>query len=83
MSFFQPQSVVAVGGLQAKVASARLFASGKRVNFRQDETSIQFTGLPVKAPDDPVTVIEAECESEPTVDGLYVRENRKRYNVGA
>ena len=74
--------MVAVGGLRTKVKSARLFASGKKVNFRQDDVSIQFTGLPIKAPDDPVTVIEAECESEPVVSGLYVREHRKRYNVG-
>jgi alpha-L-fucosidase len=82
LSFFRPQTAVAVGGLRAKVKSARLFASGKKVNFRQDDISIQFTGLPTKAPDDPVTVIEAECDSEPTVSGLYVREHRKRYNVG-
>jgi len=82
LSFFRPQTVVAVGGLRAKVKSAKLFASGKKVNFRQDDISIQFTGLPIKAPDDPVTVIEAECESEPTVSGLYVREHRKRYKVG-
>ncbi len=62
--------------------SARLFASGKKVDFRQDDISVQFTGLPNKAPDDPVTVIEVECESEPTVNGLYVREHRKRYKVG-
>jgi alpha-L-fucosidase len=82
LSFFRPQSVVAIGGLRTQVKSAKLFASGKKVNFRQDDISIQFTGLPIKAPDDPVTVIEAECESEPTVSGLFVREHRKRYNVG-
>ncbi len=82
LSFFRPQSVVAIGGLRTQVKSAKLFASGKKVNFRQDDVSIQFTGLPIKAPDDPVTVIEAECDSEPTVSGLYVREHRKRYNVG-
>jgi len=82
LSFFRPQTVVAVGGLRTKVKSAKLFASGKKVEFRQDDISIQFTGLPTKAPDDPVTVIEAECESEPTVSGLYVREHRERYKVG-
>ena len=82
LSFFQPQSVVAVGGLRAKVLSAKLFASGKKVAFRQDDVSVQFTGLPIKAPDDPVTVIAVECDSEPTVSGLYVREHRERYKVG-
>ena len=82
LTFFRPQTVVAVGGLQTKVKSARLFASGKKVDFRQDDISVQFTGLPNKAPDEPVTVIEAECESEPVVNGLYVREHRERYKVG-
>jgi len=82
LSFFQPQTVVAVGGLRSKVLSAKMFASGKKVDFRQDDISVQFSGLPNKAPDDPVTVIEAVCDSEPTVSGLYVREHRERYKVG-
>jgi len=28
-----------------------------------------------------VTVIEAECESEPTIDGSYVRRERPRATV--
>ena len=82
LSFFRPTTVVAIGGLRTKVKSARLFASGKKVDFRQDDISIQFTGLPIQAPDQPVTVIEAQCESEPVVNSLYVREHRKRYKVG-
>ena len=68
LSFFRPTTVVAIGGLQTKVKSARLFASGRKVDFRQDDISVQFTGLPQKAPDDPATVIAVECESEPTVE---------------
>lgn len=82
LSFFQSSSVIAMGGLRAKVVSARLFASGKKVAFRQDDISVQFTGLPATAPDQPVTVIEAECDSEPRVEGLYVREHRQREKVG-
>ncbi len=82
LSFFRPQTVVAIGGLQTKVLSAKLFASGKKVDFRQDDISVQFAGLPANAPDDPVTVIEAECESEPVVNSLYVREHRERIKVG-
>jgi alpha-L-fucosidase len=82
LEFFRPQTVVAIGGLRAKVKAARLFASGQKVDFRQDDVSVEFTGLPGKAPDDPVAVIEAECDSEPVVDSLYVREHRKRYEVG-
>lgn len=82
LPFFQPASVVAIGGLRAKITSARLFASGKKVDFRQDDLSVQLTGLPAAAPDNPVTVIAAECDSEPIVDGLYVREHRERDKVG-
>ncbi len=82
LSFFRPQSVVAIGGLRAKVKSARLFASGRKVDFRQDDISVQFTGLPSEAPESPVTVIEAECDSVPEVEGSYVREHRERYEVG-
>ncbi len=82
LEFFRPQTVVAIGGLRTKVKSAKLYVSGKEVDFRQDDISVQFTGLPSAAPDDPVSVIAAECESEPVVNGLYVREHRKRYKVG-
>jgi alpha-L-fucosidase len=82
LEFFQPPTVVAIGGLRAKVKTARLLVSGQRVDFRQDDISVQFTGLPAPAPDSPVTVIEAECDSEPVREGLYVREHRARYKAG-
>lgn len=82
LAFFKPRAVVAIGGLRTRVKSARLFASGKKVDFEQDDISVRFTGLPAKAPDDPVTVIEAECESEPIIDSEYVRKERKREKVG-
>ena len=82
LEFYKPPTVVAIGGLLTKVRSARLFASGKKVDFVQDDISVRFTGLPQDAPDHPVTVIEAECESEPTIDSSYVRENRPRADVG-
>jgi alpha-L-fucosidase len=75
-------NVVAIGGLRAKVKSARLFASGKKVDFMQDDISVRFTGLPQNPPDSPITVIEAECDSEPTVDSTYVRRMRPRAGVG-
>ncbi len=82
LSFFQPPTVVALGGLRAKVKSARLFATGQKVEFRQDDLSVQFFGLPAQAPDDPVTVIEAECDSEPVVQSDYARTHRERFKVG-
>jgi alpha-L-fucosidase len=67
--------------LMSKVNSARLLASDQKVAFQQDAIRVQFTGLPEKAPDDPVTVIAIECESEPTIDSLVVRKERKREHV--
>ena len=58
--------------------SAKLLASGKEVAFKQDEFRVQFTGLPATPPDDPVTVIAAECDSEPVQDMLTIRKNRPR-----
>jgi alpha-L-fucosidase len=58
-----------------------MFASGQKVDFVQDDISVRFTGLPQKPPDSPVTVIAAECESEPIVDSAYVRRERPRAGV--
>jgi len=78
---FWPGATVAIGGFQTKVKSARLFASGQKVNFEQTDIQTKFTGLPEKAPDDPVTVLAVECEAEPVIDSLLVRKNRKREQV--
>jgi len=82
LEFYKPPTVVAIGGMRSKVKAARLYASGKKVDFVQDDISVRFTGLPHDAPDHPVSVIEAECESEPAIDATYVRKNRPRAAVG-
>jgi len=82
LDFYDPATVVAIGGLRTKIKSARLFASGKKVDFVQDGVSVRFTGLPLEAPDQPITVIEAECESEPIIDSEEVRRKRPRAEVG-
>ncbi len=76
-----PGNMVAVGGLQTKIKSARLLVSGKPVEVKQDEFRVQFTGLPANPPDTPVTVIAAECEGEPKQDNLKVRTDRPRTHV--
>jgi alpha-L-fucosidase len=68
---------LAFAGLQTKVRSARLLASGRPVRFEQDEYRIRFRGLPVRAPDTPVTTIALECESEPKQDELFVRRRER------
>jgi alpha-L-fucosidase len=70
---FWPGDTVTVGGIRTKVKSARLLASGKDVRFTQQGSQLIFSGLPAQAPDDPVTVIAAECESEPVQDSLAAR----------
>jgi len=57
--------------------SARLLATGKKVDFTQDEYSIRFTGLPAAASDYPITTIAIECESVPTQDNLFVRKRER------
>jgi alpha-L-fucosidase len=82
LEFFNPPSVVAIGGLRAKVLSARLFASGKPVTFEQGDQYVRFTGLPIEPPDSPVTVLAIECDAEPVVGVWDVRKFRKRLGVG-
>jgi alpha-L-fucosidase len=70
---FWPGSTVTIGGISTKPKSARLLATGKEVPFTLNGTQLTFTGLPAKAPDDPVTVIAAEFDSEPVQRSLAVR----------
>ena len=75
---FWPGETVALGGLTSKVVSARLLASGKPVEFQQERFRVRFTGLPKTAPDDPVTVLAIECDSEPMQDMEAIRRERPR-----
>jgi alpha-L-fucosidase len=82
LTFYQPPTVVAIGGLTAKVTAAKLLKTGAAVQFQQDEFSIRFTGLPKSAPDDPVTILEVQCDSEPTINSDSIRPRWPRYHVG-
>lgn len=82
LSFFQPEVVVALGGVKPKALSARLLKTGETVAFTQDEYTLRLTGLPPKAPDDPATVIEVECDGEPIVDHDAMRPLWPRAKVG-
>ena len=79
---YWPGDYVAISGLKSKVKSARLQATGKSLQFEQDQFRTRFTGLPSAAPDDPVTTIAIECESEPAQDTTMVRKERPRREVG-
>ena len=75
---FWPGETVALAGLMNQVKSARLLATGAPVKFEQEKFRVRFTGLPGKAPDDPVTTIAIECDGEPKQDtDLCARSGRR------
>jgi alpha-L-fucosidase len=78
---YWPGEVVAFSGLQTSVKSARLLASGKKVDFEQDRYRVRFTGLPAEPPDHPLTTIAMECDAEPTQDSIFVRREKPRGGV--
>ena len=82
LPFFQPPTVVAIGGLKTRVKSVRLLKTGQNVTFAQDEFSLRLTGLPTQAPDSPATVFEAECQGEPDIDHDAIRDTWPRHKVG-
>jgi alpha-L-fucosidase len=82
LSFYQPEVVVAIGGLKAKVLSAKMLKTGQKVDFTQDEFSLRLTGMPLTAPDNPATVIEVECDAEPTISHEEMRSKWPRQKVG-
>jgi alpha-L-fucosidase len=75
---YWPGEIVAFSGLQTSVKSARLLASGKKVDFEQDRYRVRFTGLPAEPPDHPLTTIAMECDAEPTQDSIFVRREKPR-----
>jgi len=82
LAFFQSPTVVAVGGLDAKVLSAKLLKTGAKVEFTQDDLALRFPTFPVAPPDDPVTVIACECDRPPVVNHHRIRGLWPRYGVG-
>jgi alpha-L-fucosidase len=78
---FWPGAEWAIGGLRTKVKSAVFLGSGREVKFDQDRWRVRFRDLPVKAPDDPITVLALECAAEPKQDMQALRVGRKREKV--
>src|ERR687884_389841 len=68
---------LAFAGLRTKVKQASMLATGQRVEFEQDDYHVRFKGLPIKAPDDPLTTVAIECESEPKQEELFVRRRER------
>jgi alpha-L-fucosidase len=82
LSFYKPETVVAIGGVRAKVLSAKVLKTGQVIQFTQDEISVRLTGLPSVAPDGPITVLALECDQPPVVDHHLIRPEWRRYGVG-
>ena len=78
---FWPGDTVVLAGLMNQVKSARLFTSGKKVDFLQDRFRVRFTGLPSEAPDHPITTIAIECDREPSQDTTFVRREKPREGI--
>ncbi|MFP5249227.1 MAG: alpha-L-fucosidase, partial [Acidobacteriota bacterium] len=78
---FWPGEYVAIGGLRNKVLRARVLRTGQEVAFSQDGFQTKFTGLPIDAPDAPVTTLAIDCDGEPIQDTDYVRINKPRGTV--
>jgi len=78
---FWPGETLVVAGLTNKVLSAKLLAGGKKVEFTQDRFRVRFTGLPAAPPDDPVSTLAVECDSEPAQNTDMVRREKKREGV--
>ena len=75
---FWPGQDVAISGLTVKVKSARLMKTTQSLKFTQDPYRVHITGLPMDAPDTPVTTIALECDGEPRQDTDFVRKNKPR-----
>lgn len=80
-AYFWPGETLAVGGLQQKVRSARMYTTGQPVRFEQEQWRVRFLDLPFAAPDPIATVLAVECDGEPTQDQLAIRVHRKRESV--
>lgn len=76
--FFWPGSDWSIGGVLTKIKSATLVGTGKKVKFKQDRFRVHFTGLPAKAPFQPVSVLALKCASFPKQSFDFVRVNRPR-----
>ena len=79
--YFWPGETVTIGGMQTKVLSAKLLATGVPVPFVQDEFRTRFTGLPAAAPDTPITTLAIQCDGEPRQDMEKIRIERPRRDV--
>jgi len=75
---FWPGEYVAVCALRNKVKSVKLLKTGQELQFTQDNFRTKIFGLPMDAPDRPITTLAIECDSEPKQDNILEREEKPR-----
>jgi alpha-L-fucosidase len=68
--YYWPGEEVTIGGVTTRVRSAKLLATGENVASVQRGRQFVLSGLRQTAPDDLITVIAVECESEPVQHAL-------------
>jgi alpha-L-fucosidase len=78
---FWPGGDVSISGLKVKVNSAYFHRTKQQLKFTQDDFRLHITGLPMEAPDSPVTTIAIECDALPKQDTDFVRINKPRAGV--
>ena len=78
---FWPGGDVNMCGLMTKATAARMYATNQKLDFKQDPYQLKIYNLAQQAPDHPVTTIAIECESEPTQDNIFVRQEKPRDGV--
>src|SRR6185312_6076753 len=78
---YWPGGDVEMGGLMTTAKSARMYATNKNLDFKQDPYQLKIYNLPPQPPDHPVTTIAIECEAEPTQDNIFVRKEKPRDGV--
>lgn len=81
LKFYEPATVVAIGGVRVKVLSAKVLKTGQKIDFAQNEISVRLPGLPENPPDDLVTVLELECDAPPVVNHHLIRSEWPRYKA--
>jgi len=80
-AYFWPGETLALGGLEQKVVSAKMYRTGQPIKFEQEQFRVRFLGLPASAPDPIATVLAVECDGVPTQDQMAIRIHRKRESV--
>jgi alpha-L-fucosidase len=78
---FWPGNDVSIAGLMVKATAVHLHKSKQPLKFTQDQFRLHITGLPMEAPDSPITTIAIECDGEPRQDTDFVRINKPRASV--